>query len=162
MPPVEAAQFRHLLARFATGVTIVTALDPLGRPTGMTASALSSLSLDPPLLLVCVGHRAEFHKTIRQAAHFALNVLAADQEHLSRLFAATGVDHFASVPYRPGPGGVPLLDGVVAHIVCDRTGQHDAGDHTVFFGTVIGGETFDRAPLLYFRSGYTSIREGPA
>jgi len=161
MPPVDAAQFRHLLGRFPTGVTVVTALDPGGRPVGMTASALSSVSLDPPLLLVCVGHQAEFHKTIRQAAHFALNVLAAGQEPLSRLFAATGVDHFASVPYRGGPDGVPLLDGVVAHIVCDRTTHHEAGDHTVFFGLVTGGETFERAPLLYFRSRYTSTQEGP-
>jgi menaquinone-9 beta-reductase len=161
MPPVDSTQFRHLLGRFATGVTVVTALDPGGRPAGMTASALSALSLEPPLLLVCVGHQAEFLKTIRQAEHFALNVLAADQEHLSRLFAATGVDHFASVPYRRGPSGVPLLDGVVAHIVCDRAGQHDAGDHTVFFGLVTGGEAFDRAPLLYFRSAYTTTTDGP-
>jgi flavin reductase (DIM6/NTAB) family NADH-FMN oxidoreductase RutF len=159
MPPVDGTQFRHLLSRFATGVTVVTALDPGGRPAGMTASALASVSLDPPLLLVCVGHRADFHTTIGQAAHFALNVLAADQEPLSRLFAAKGVDQFASVPYRAGPGGVPLLDGVVAHIVCDRTGQHEAGDHTVFLGLVTGGETFARAPLLYFGSRYTSPRD---
>ena len=127
----------------------------------MTASALSSVSLEPPLLLVCVGHQAEFLKTIRQAPHFGLNVLAADQEHLSRLFAATGVDHFASVPYRPGSDGVPLLDGVVAHILCDRAGQHEVGDHTLFFGSVTGGETFDRPPLLYFRSAYTTTPDGP-
>jgi flavin reductase (DIM6/NTAB) family NADH-FMN oxidoreductase RutF len=159
MPAVDGAQFRHLLGRFATGVTVVTALDAGGRPAGMTASALSSLSLEPPLLLVCVGHKAEFLKTIRQAEHFALNVLAANQEHLSRRFAATGADPFASVPHTAGPNGAPLLHGVVAHILCDRAGQHVAGDHTVFFGLVTGGETFERAPLLYFGSRYTSTRE---
>jgi flavin reductase (DIM6/NTAB) family NADH-FMN oxidoreductase RutF len=159
MPPVDPVQFRHLLGRFATGVTVVTALDPAGRPAGMTASALASVSLEPPLLLVCVGQNAEFHRTISQAPRFALNVLAADQEPLSRLFAAKGVDQFASVAYRPGPDGVPLLDGVVARIVCERTGRHEAGDHTVFFGLVIAGEAFDRAPLLYFRSRYTSTQD---
>ncbi len=159
MPPTDPAQFRHLLGRFATGVTVVTAPHANGRPTGMTASAISSVSLEPPLLLVCVGHQAEFHKTIRHATHFGLNVLAADQEPLARLFAATGLDHFASIPYHLGPDAVPLLDGVVAHILCERAGHHEAGDHTVFLGLVTGGETFDRAPLLYFRGQYTSTRE---
>ncbi len=159
VPPADPTQFRQLLGRFATGVTVVTARDAQGRPAGMTASALSAVSLDPPLLLVCVGHQADFHQVIRTAPRFAVNVLAADQEHLSRQFAATGGDRFAGIPYRAGPEGVPLLDGVVAHLLCDRWGQHEAGDHSVFFGLVTGGETFERPPLLYFRSGYTSTNE---
>jgi len=155
-PSIHPTQFRQLLGRFATGVTVVTALDPSGRPAGMTASALSSVSLDPPLLLVCVGREADFHEAISAAPRFAVNVLAADQEQLSCQFAATGGDHFAGVAYHAGPDGVPLLDGVVATVLCDRWGKHEAGDHTVFFGLVTGGETFERPPLLYFRSRYTT------
>ncbi|MBI2401292.1 MAG: flavin reductase family protein [Gemmatimonadetes bacterium] len=155
-PPADPTQFRQLLGRFATGVTVVTALDPSGRPAGMTATALASVSLDPPLLLVCVGLQAEFHKAMSAAARFAVNVLAADQEHLSRQFAATGREHFAGVAHHAGPHGLPLLDGVVAHVFCDRWDRHEAGDHTVFFGLVTGGETFERPPLVYFRSQYTT------
>lgn len=160
-PPADATKFRHLLGRFATGVTVVTALDRSGRPAGMTASALSSVSLDPPLLLVCVGLQAEFHKAMSAAARFAVNVLAADQEHLSRQFAAVGGDHFAGVACHAGPHGLPLLDGVVAHVFCDRWSRHEAGDHTVFFGLVTGGETFERPPLLYFGSRYTTTKDSP-
>lgn len=159
MPPADPVQFRQLLGRFATGVTVVTTLDPQGRPAGMTASSVSSVSLQPPLLLVCVGHQADFHPIICAAPRFAINVLAADQEHLSRHFATANGDRFAGVRYRKGPHDIPLLEGVVAHLLCDRWGQHEAGDHTVFFGLVTGGETFDRPPLLYFRSGYTSTSE---
>jgi flavin reductase (DIM6/NTAB) family NADH-FMN oxidoreductase RutF len=161
VPPANSAEFRHLMSRFPTGVTVLTACDAQGRPAAMTASAVSSVSLEPPLFLVCVGHQAEFLKVIRVAPRFAVNVLAADQEHLSRRFAIPGTEQFAGVEHHPGPGGVPLLNGVVAHFLCDRWGQHDAGDHTVFFGLVTGGETFDRPPLVYFRSGYTSTRDGP-
>jgi flavin reductase (DIM6/NTAB) family NADH-FMN oxidoreductase RutF len=156
--PADSTQFRQLLGRFATGVTVVTTLDTAGRPAGMTASAVASVSLEPPLLLVCVGHQAEFHKAMSAAEHFAVNVLAADQEHLSRQFAAIGSDHFAGVSYHEGPQGLPLLDGVVAHVLCDRWGRHQAGDHTVFFGLVTGGEAFERPPLLYFGSRYTAPR----
>ena len=159
MAHADSAEFRRLLSRFATGVTVVTALDAQGQPAGMTASAVSSVSLEPPLLLVCVGHRADFHPVLAAAPRFAVNVLAADQEHLSRQFAASDADRFAGVRYRSGPQGVPLLEGVVAHIRCDRWGRQEAGDHTVLFGLVTGGEIFDRPPLLYFRSGYTSTGE---
>ena len=159
MPPADPVQFRQLLGRFATGVTVVTALDPRGRPAGMTASSVSSVSLEPPLLLVCVGHQADFHPTISAAPRFAVNVLAADQEPLSRQFAAPDGDRFAGVRYRSDPHGVPLLDGVVAHVLCDSWGRQEAGDHTVFFGLVTGGETFDRPPLVYYRSRYTSTND---
>lgn len=138
---------------------MVTALDPQGRPAGMTASSVASVSLEPPLLLVCVGHQADFYPTISAAPRFAVNVLAADQEPLSRQFAASNGDRFAGVRYRSGPQGVPLLDGVAAHVLCDSWGRQEAGDHTVFFGLVTGGETFDRSPLVYYQSRYTSTKD---
>jgi flavin reductase (DIM6/NTAB) family NADH-FMN oxidoreductase RutF len=116
--PVDAAQFRQLLGRFATGVSIVTTRGADGRPVGMTASALASVSLEPPLLLVAVDRQNDMHDTLRSAPHFAVNILAADQEALSRRFAATDANRFDGVGYRESRHGVPLLNGVLAHIEC--------------------------------------------
>ena len=154
--PVDAPTYRRLLGSFATGVTVVTTHDDRGRPAGMTASAVAAVSLEPPLLLVCIDHEATMHELLRAMRPFALNVLAADQEQLSRQFAAEFEDRFSSVGYDPGPSGLPLLHGVVAHIICERREMVTAGDHTVFFGHVVGGQTFERPPLLHFRGGYRS------
>jgi flavin reductase (DIM6/NTAB) family NADH-FMN oxidoreductase RutF len=157
VPDVSPTTFRELLGRFTTGVTVLTALDPGGRPCGMTASSLAAVSLQPPLLLVCVDRTADFGAVLTAAPRFAVNVLARDQEHLSRRFAADGIDRFGGVPWAPGPGGLPLLDGVVAHVLCETSEHRDAGDHIVFVGRVIGGSTFDRPPLLHYRGAYTSM-----
>ncbi len=149
-------QFRSLLSCFATGVTVATTVDANGRPWGMTASAVASVSLEPPLLLICVDREAKFHAAVDGAAGFALNVLAAHQEELSRTFASRLEDPFASADHRIGPDGFPLLAGVVAHIICSSWGTFEAGDHTVFFGRVSGGETFDGTPLIHYRSEYTT------
>lgn len=151
---MDPAEFRRLLGSFATGVTVVTTLDREGEPAGMTASAISAVSLEPPLLLVCVSLAAELHPVLSVASEFAVNVLARDQEHLSRRFALEGIDRFAGVALTRSLEGLPLLDGVVAHILCRRHEVTLAGDHSVFLGRVVGGETFDRQPLLHFRGRY--------
>jgi flavin reductase (DIM6/NTAB) family NADH-FMN oxidoreductase RutF len=157
---VDAARFRTLLGRFATGVTVLTTRTPPPerRPHGMTASAVASVSLDPPLVAVCVDQRHDIHAAIEVARRFALNVLAAEQEALSRRFAGNDPDRFAGVAYHDGADGLPLLEGVVAHIECDRHDAVRAGDHTLFIGRVTGGETADRPPLLHYRGGYTQLR----
>lgn len=155
--PVDAAQFRQLLGRFATGVSIVTARGPNGRPVGMTASSLASVSLDPPLLLVAVDRQNDMHDALRAAPHFAVNILAADQEALSRRFAATDPNRFDRVGYRESRHGVPLLNDVVAHIECAMHAAVPGGDHTVFFGLVTGGEVTEKRPLIYYQSGYASL-----
>jgi flavin reductase (DIM6/NTAB) family NADH-FMN oxidoreductase RutF len=109
---------------------------------------------------VCVDHAADFHDALSSATAFGLSVLAADQEHLSRRFAEDRTDKFDGIPLVNGPGGLPLLDGAVAHIVCDRWGEFAAGDHTVFLGRVTGGASFDRKPLVHFRGGYTTTAGG--
>jgi flavin reductase (DIM6/NTAB) family NADH-FMN oxidoreductase RutF len=151
---VDPVRFRQLLGTFATGVAVVTAQHPDGTPAGMTASAIASVSLDPPLLLVCVWHEADFHAVISQADHFGLSVLAEDQEDLSRRFSADVADKFHGVVWQMHARGVPLLDGAVAHMVCRRAAQHVAGDHTIFVGEVVDGGTFLRNPLLHVRGGY--------
>ena len=153
----SAEMFRSLLGCFATGVTVATTLDENGRSTGMTASAVAAVSMEPPLLLICVDRDASFHAAVSTGRGFALNILAADQEHVSQTFAADTADPFETVEHHRGSGGLPVLDGVVAHIVCALWGSYGAGDHTVFFGLVQEGQTFDRPPLLHYRSRYTTM-----
>ena len=154
---VDAAQFRQLLGRFATGVTVLTARGGDGRPVGMTASSVASVSLDPPLLLVAVAHANDMHDALVGAAHFALNILAEDQEALARRFAEVEANRFDGVGFREGRHGVPLIDGVLAHIECTKQSAVPGGDHTVFFGLVTGGEVSERRPLLYYRGGYGGL-----
>jgi flavin reductase (DIM6/NTAB) family NADH-FMN oxidoreductase RutF len=155
---VDPFRFRELLGSFATGVAVMTALDPGGRPAGITVSALASVSLAPPLLLVCIARDADFHHVITTAERFGLSILAEDQELLSRRFAADLDDRFAGVGWTTHATGVPLLDGAAAHVICVTKEAREAGDHTVFFGEVVDGETFARAPLLHHRGGYRRLR----
>jgi len=156
--PIDPIRFRELLGSFATGVAVMTALDSHGHPAGITVSALTSVSLNPPLLLVCVAHDADFHGVITNAAQFGLSILAEDQELVSRRFAADVNDRFAGIGWTTHATGVPLIEGAVAHVVCATREPHDAGDHTVFFGEVLDGEVFPREPLLHHRGGYRRLR----
>ena len=160
MRGVEPPQFRQLLGRFATGVTIVTARDPSGGPVGMTASSVASVSLDPPLLLVSVDRTHDMHAALAAGEHFVLNVLAADQEALSRRFAGDEENRFDGVGYKENRQGIPVLDGALASIECVKQTAVPAGDHTVFLGLVTGGSVTDRRPLLYYRGGYASLQGG--
>jgi len=161
MHGVEPALFRQLLGRFATGVTVLTtrAPSPEGEPIGMTASSVASVSLDPPLVLVSVDQQHEMHAALQAAPSFVLNVLAADQEAISRRFAGDEPNRFSGVGFRTNKQGIAVLDGVLAHIECEKQTAIPAGDHTVFLGLVIGGSVTDRRPLLYYRGGYAGLRE---
>jgi flavin reductase (DIM6/NTAB) family NADH-FMN oxidoreductase RutF len=156
-PEVDPAQFRQLLGRFATGVTILTVVTPDGRPIGMTANSLSSVSLHPPLISVCVDREADMHDIILQADRFVVNVLSGRQEALARRFADKQVDRFDGVGYQLSPDGLILLDGALGHIECHRHAQYQAGDHTIVLGKVVGGETGDGRPLLYYRGGDAAL-----
>jgi flavin reductase (DIM6/NTAB) family NADH-FMN oxidoreductase RutF len=160
MHGVEPRLFRQLLGRFATGVTVLTTRTPAGDPIGMTASSVASVSLDPPLVLVSVDHRHDMHPALESASYFVLNILAADQEALSRRFAAEEPNRFGGVVYRPNKQGIPVLDGVLAHVECEKRTAVPAGDHTVYLGLVIGGAVTERRPLLYYRGGYASLHGG--
>lgn len=159
MHGVEPPLFRQLLGRFATGVTVLTTRTEGGEAIGMTASSVASVSLEPPLVLVSVDRRHEMHTALAAASHFVLNVLAADQEALSRRFAADEPNRFGGVGFRPSKQGIAVLDGVLAHIECEKQTAIPGGDHTVFFGLVVGGSVTDRRPLLYYRGGYAGLRE---
>ena len=154
---VEPELFRQLLGRFATGVTVLTTRSADGEPIGMTANSLASVSLDPPLVLVSVEQRHEMHTAMENETHFVLNILSSEQEALSRRFAASERDRFRGVSYRENERGIAVLEGVVAYIECEKYNTVPAGDHTIFIGLVIGGDTTDRQPLLYYRGGYAGL-----
>jgi flavin reductase (DIM6/NTAB) family NADH-FMN oxidoreductase RutF len=154
---IDPAQFRQLLGHFATGVTILTTTTPEGQPRGMTANSLSSVSLHPPLLSVCVDREAEMHPVILQASEFAVNVLASPQEALARRFSDKHEDRFDGVGYHLSPEGLILLDGALAHVICERRATYPAGDHTIVLGRVVSGATHDGHPLLFYRGGYAAM-----
>ena len=153
-------EFRHVLSHFASGVTVVTTWDADGRPTGLTASAFTSVSLEPPLILVCVDHKTQSYPALRASGRFAVNVLAAEHEALSRCFATTDADKFNGVGYRPGPLGLPLLPEALAHLECRTVHAYPGGDHTIFVGEVEAAQARDGEPLLYFRGDYTRLDQG--
>ena len=150
-------EFRHVLSHFATGVTVVTTWDADGRPTGLTASAFTSVSLEPPLILVCVDHKAQSYPALRASGRFAVNVLAVEHETLSRRFATTDADKFDGLTYRPGALGLPLLPEALAHLECRTVHAYPGGDHTIFVGEVEAAQAREGAPLVYFGGLYTRL-----
>jgi flavin reductase (DIM6/NTAB) family NADH-FMN oxidoreductase RutF len=149
--------FRAALGRFATGVTVITALGADGTDHGMTVSAFSSVSLAPPLVLVCIGHEASMYDALLGAQHFAVNVLSAGQEALARRFAETGAQRFAGIGYGRGERGMPVLNDVLAHVECRRVATHEAGDHTIVIGETENAVVREGRPLLYYRGGYAQL-----
>ena len=160
MSDVDPAHFRQLLGRFATGVTVITAHDAAGTPVGMTANTLVSVSLIPPLISVCIDHAADMHRTLGQASAFTINILASNQEAVSRRFAEEGTRRFEGIGFSRSERGGIILDGVLAHLECERVAEHPAGDHSIYLGRVVGGKSSDGEPLLYYRGGYAGMTRG--
>lgn len=150
--------FRNALGRFATGVTVITALSPEGKPIGVTVSSFNSVSLDPPLVLWSLSGNSPKLEAFRQASHYAINVLAGDQRNLSNRFASRTEDRFADVPVHEGLGGTPLIDGCCAWFECTHEAHHPGGDHLIFVGRV---QRFARgestSPLVFFDGAYAWI-----
>jgi flavin reductase (DIM6/NTAB) family NADH-FMN oxidoreductase RutF len=155
--PVDPADFRRALGQFAAGVTVVTTRDGKGRSLGLTVTAFSSVSLDPPLVLVCVDHRSEAHIGFRHAGLFGVSILAEGQEEVSRRFAAGGPAKFAGLELAKGTTGVPLIPGSVAHLECRVKASLDAGDHTIYVGEVLAVDVKPGRPLLYHDRDYRRL-----
>jgi flavin reductase (DIM6/NTAB) family NADH-FMN oxidoreductase RutF len=151
---VDSLSFRRACSRFATGITIATVMAADGTPQGFTANSFTSVSAEPPLVLLCIDRRANVLPHFSAAGHFGINVLSLEQKELSMRFAARGQDRFGGVAWREGAGQVPLLDGALAQFECERREVWEAGDHLVFLGEVVAARYDDGAPLLYYASGY--------
>ncbi len=156
---VGSDDFRRVLSHFTTGVTVVTTCDADGRPTGLTASAFASVSLDPPLVLVCVDHKSQSYPALRERGRFAINILHAEQEALSRRFASTRLDKFDGVPHTLSELGLPLVQGAIARLECTTVSMHVEGDHTIFVGRVERADAPSGEPLLYFKGKYERLPE---
>jgi flavin reductase (DIM6/NTAB) family NADH-FMN oxidoreductase RutF len=152
-------ELRRALGRFVTGVTIVTCRDADGNAVGLTANSFNALSLDPPLVLWSLRVSSSSIAAFTGASHFAVNVLAADQVELSRLFARPSSAKFDAGDWTDGQGGAPLLAGCVAVFECRRHSHHPAGDHLLFIGEVerLGGTT--ATPLVYHAGHYRTLSE---
>lgn len=154
---LDARAYRELIGHFATGVTIITtAVD--GRFHGMTANAVTSVSLDPLMLLVCVDLDAHCHSHLTAAGHFGVNILNADQQEVAETFARRAepeVDQLRGVPFHIGDHGIPLLDRCLGQLECRVSERLPGGDHDIFLGEVLGGQLLDSTkPLLFYRGTY--------
>lgn len=165
--PVSAEQFRRSLSHLAKGVTVVTARRPDGTPSGLTATAVCSVSLDPPLILVCVERDTRTHGVVGAAGSYAVNLLREDQAELARLFSTDADQKFLEVDWRPGETGAPVLLTAVAHVECAVVKTVPAGDHTIFIGEVREAEVQETpagepapGPLLHYRAAYRTLRAG--
>jgi flavin reductase (DIM6/NTAB) family NADH-FMN oxidoreductase RutF len=154
---VTSEEFRHACGRFATGVTIATVLDSQGAPHGLTVSSFASVSLEPPLVLICLGHAVTVIDFFRASQYFGINVLAENQQEVSVRFARKGSDRFNGLPWQPGETGVPLIPGVLAAIECRVHQRVTAGDHDIFLGEMVRAQVSDGAPLVHFASRYQRL-----
>ena len=160
MPSAHLSQphFRRVCARFATGVTIVTVADSKGAPHGITVNSFTSVSLAPPMILICLDHRARILKHFHHGAHFGVNVLHEQQRDLSVRFARAAEDHFEGVEWRPGHNGTPVMSGVLASLECHVSRIVEGGDHSIVIAEVLQAAAHDGPPLIYFNSGYQALR----
>jgi flavin reductase (DIM6/NTAB) family NADH-FMN oxidoreductase RutF len=146
---VHPSEFRSVLGRFATGVTVITTVCPRGRRAGVTVSSFNTLSLDPPLVLWSLALKAPSLSVFRDAGRFAVNILADDQAELALQFARGSDDKFRGIVTNEGLGGVPLIDGAVAHIECEVERRDPGGDHELYIGRTVRTSCSDRRPLIY-------------
>ena len=158
---VTSIDFRKALGCFSTGVTVIT-VDYEGQVQGMTANAFASVSLDPPLVLVCVDQRARTHTHLHAKKRFGVNVLAENQQTISEYYARAAQDHGhaereAGARFDRTPHGTPVLNGALAYLECRLHTAQDAGDHTIFIAEVEQVVVRDGDPLLYYRGKYRSI-----
>jgi flavin reductase (DIM6/NTAB) family NADH-FMN oxidoreductase RutF len=155
--PVTSQEFRRACGQFATGVTIASVLDANGAPHGLTVNSFTSVSLDPPLILICLGHAVTCIDAFRESRHFGINVLAESQQELSDRFARKGEDRFDGLKWYRGESGVPLLPGVLTAIECRLHQRIASGDHDIFVGEMIAAHVDEGEPLLYFSGRYRGL-----
>ena len=150
-------EFRAALGRFASGVTVVTARDKAGRLHGITVSAFCSVSLEPPLVLVCIDKQTGSHHAFEETDAFVVNILREDQQHYSDQFASQLPDKFDGIEFIENGSGVPVLKNSLANLECRLVNSHASGDHTIFVGEVTRSSVSDGEPLVYFHGNYRKL-----
>jgi flavin reductase (DIM6/NTAB) family NADH-FMN oxidoreductase RutF len=155
---VSNDEFRAALGRFASGVTVVTCKDADDGLHGITVSAFCSVSLNPPMILVCIDNRSSSLEHLAEGRHFAVNILSEEQQHLSQKFASRDPNRFGGVDFQASEAtGSPLLDRAIAHLGCRAVHNYPAGDHTIIVGEVEVIQVSDDRPLLYCHGGYQKL-----
>ena len=150
----DEARYRQVLGHFATGVTVVTALAG-GEPVGLAVNSFTSVSLEPPLVALCVSVLSSTWPRVREVGRFCVNILSADQEAVARTFSSRNPKRFAGIGYRTAPSGAPILTGVLAWIDCTIEAEHPGGDHVIVVGRVRDLDvTREDRPLVFYRGGY--------
>jgi flavin reductase (DIM6/NTAB) family NADH-FMN oxidoreductase RutF len=157
---VGNTEFRRAMGCFATGVAVVTTLDDAA-PRGLTVNSITSVSLNPPLILVCVDHTSESYNGFLTSRVFAVNFLALDQRDVAQYFARKAADKFSGISYETGITGAPLLAGIVAYMECMLEAQYPGGDHTIFVGRVVASHIYGGEPLVFFRGKYARLERMP-
>ena len=151
--------FKKIASHWLTGVSVVTAVAQDGELCGMTMSAVSSLSLDPPQFLACMDNRAKTLAAVAHSKAFCIHYLNKDQRELSNHFARPGVDRFNGVPFHMGEVGAPVIEGVIAYVECRLSHIVPGGDHSIVIGDAVAGHVEGGAPLAYFHGGYHHLSE---
>ena len=155
--PITPDEFRAALSRFPSGITVVTSIDGSGGFHGITVSAFCSVSLNPPLVLVCIEKITGSHEALMESSAFAVNILGAEQSGLSERFSVPALDKFDGAEYRIGIGGVPVLENALVALECRLYNTCDGGDHTIFVGEVESVSIRDGEPLAYFHGEYSRV-----
>ncbi len=154
---IDQHAFRAVLGRFSSGVTIVTLLDAGGADCGMTVSAFCSVSLEPPLILICVDHAASVQDSMSKAENFTVNILSEGQEALARRFADPESDRFAEIGFSRAGNGTAILNDALGYLQCKVITRHSTGDHDIVIGEVEEASAHEGRPLLYYRGGYAQL-----
>jgi len=157
--PITSDEFRAALGRFASGVTVVTTKDKIGRLHGITVSAFCSVSLEPPLILVCIDKRTGSHGALGEINRFVVNVLREDQQYYSDLFASQLPHKFDEIEYTESADGTPILKDALVNMECRLVNSHDNGDHTIFVGEILESYVTDGKPLIYFHGSYRKLQD---
>ena len=156
---LDPKELRRAMGHFATGVTIITTKGADGTPYGLTANAFTSLSLDPPLCIVCVDRKAESFAHFYDSKVFTVNILTTGQEDLSNRFAKSGGDKFTGVATIPSHCGAPLIAGALAHMECAITDTLEGGDHVIHVGLIEHADIRDGEPLCFFQGRYRRLAQ---
>lgn len=154
---MDQRELRDITGTFATGVTVITTKNEENYPVGMTANSFSALSLSPSLVLINLDKKVSLYKHFMEAENFAVNILNADQEYLSRQFSRKNIDRFEGIDYEDDITGAPILKYVLGYLDCTVVNRYDGGDHTIIIGETKGGKAKEGSPLLFFKGKYANL-----